>query len=74
LPVLPAGIPLKNAVQGYWSSFAKSGDPNGGDRPKWSRYDTAADNSIRLDLVVSHTAHVRSDACDFWDQRHSPPP
>jgi para-nitrobenzyl esterase len=67
LPVLPAGIPLKNAIQGYWSSFAHQGDPNGGGRHTWPRYDAATDRSLRLDLVVSELTALRRDACDFWD-------
>jgi para-nitrobenzyl esterase len=30
----------------YWVSFAKTGDPNGGNRPQWPRYDPAVDQVI----------------------------
>lgn len=73
LPIAPAGIPLKNAVQGYWSHFARASDPNGGGRPSWPVYDARADTSIRLDLKVSSVSHVRSTECDFWDSLRLPP-
>ena len=30
----------------YWVSFAKTGDPNGGNRPQWPRHDPAVDQVI----------------------------
>jgi len=32
----------------YWVSFAKTGDPNGSDRPQWPRYDPARDKVINF--------------------------
>ena len=32
----------------YWAAFAKSGDPNGQDRPKWPAYDAAQDALIEF--------------------------
>jgi para-nitrobenzyl esterase len=31
---------------GYWTDFAKAGDPNGGDRPAWPRYEAARDRIL----------------------------
>jgi para-nitrobenzyl esterase len=74
VPIPPAGIPLKNAVQGYWSSFARTGSPNGAEGPSWPRYDTDEDVSIRLDLKVSKLTGVRREQCDFWDTLRLPQP
>lgn len=67
LPLPPSGIPLKNAVQGYWTQFARTGDPNHNDLRTWPRYESASDQSIRLDLVLDDLTGVRKQACDFWD-------
>lgn len=32
---------MARAMSGYWVAFVKTGDPNGGDRPAWPRYDPA---------------------------------
>ena len=34
------------AMSGYWTSFAKRGDPNGGGRPKWPGFTKAADQLL----------------------------
>jgi len=32
----------------YWTNFAKTGDPNGGNLPKWPKFDTAARGYIEF--------------------------
>jgi len=39
----PADQALSDAVNAYWSAFAKTGDPNGEGRPNWPAYAPAAD-------------------------------
>jgi para-nitrobenzyl esterase len=34
---------LADAIRGYWTNFAKTGDPNGGGLPQWRPYTPAAD-------------------------------
>ena len=67
LSVQPAGKALRNAMQGYWSALARDGDPNGSDRPGWSRFEPSRDNVLRLDVPISEEAKLREAECDFWD-------
>ncbi len=55
-------------VSGYWVQFAKTGDPNGADRPGWPR--ASAGNDLLLEF--SQTAPVlrrdfRQRRQSFWD-------
>jgi para-nitrobenzyl esterase len=35
-------------ISAYWVAFAKSGDPNGGDRPTWPAYDASKDRLLEF--------------------------
>jgi para-nitrobenzyl esterase len=59
--------PLVDAMQGYWTRFAATGDPNGGEEPSWPTYNEEADQHQVLDLEVRTESGLRSDRCDFWD-------
>ena len=51
-------ITLSDAMLGYWSRFAKSGDPNGGD-VAWPKYDLAGDASLVLATPVAATTGLK---------------
>jgi para-nitrobenzyl esterase len=58
--------PLATAVQGYWTRFAKAGDPNGAGAVAWPAYTTAQDQHLKLDMTIeAGTAHNKAK-CDFW--------
>ena len=57
---------LIDAMQGYWTRFAATGDPNGPNAPSWPRYDTATDPYLQLGTPVEAGAGVRTRQCDFW--------
>ena len=52
-------LALSATMMGYWTDFARSGDPNGGSRPRWERYepdpgwflvfDTPAGGGVRME-------------------------
>ncbi len=63
----PDGLPLSEAMQGYWTRFAATGDPNGAGALAWPPYDAAGDQHMLLDLpLAAGTAHKQA-VCDFWD-------
>jgi para-nitrobenzyl esterase len=39
--VSEANLAMARTISGYWVDFVKAGDPNGGCRPAWPRYDPA---------------------------------
>ncbi|NVB84897.1 MAG: carboxylesterase family protein [Kofleriaceae bacterium] len=54
---------LAEAMQAFWTTFAKTGDPGTG----WPRYDAATDAHVVLDEPVATGTSYKSALCDFWD-------
>ena len=54
------------AMQGYWTDFARTGDPNGEGELSWPSYDDASDERINFDAPISIVAHFRRTECEFW--------
>jgi Carboxylesterase family len=54
---------------GYWTEFAKNGDPNGHGQPHWPRFQR--DRQLFLSLVprnpATETNFETYHQCDFWD-------
>ena len=59
--------PLQTAVQGYWSRFAKAGDPNGAGAPAWPAYTTVQDQHLALGMTIAAGTGHNKAKCDFWD-------
>ena len=53
------------AIRGYWTRFAATGDPNGGGAPTWPAFG-ASDVRVNLDVDVTQLNDFRADACAFW--------
>jgi para-nitrobenzyl esterase len=60
---------LSDRMVGYWTEFARGGDPNGFNRPHWPRFDR--DRQVWLSLVppnpTTATDFATVHQCDFWD-------
>lgn len=62
----PAQLALSHRLIGYWSSFARTGDPNNNGAPEWPEYRAGApvpslstDNTKQIDFITEHH-------CSFW--------
>jgi para-nitrobenzyl esterase len=56
-------------LQGYWATFARSGDPNAGGRVSWPRYSRSADQVLALRPAgIAVTTNFTADHhCTLWD-------
>ena len=63
----PAQQRLSDDMQGYWASFARAGDPNGGGRPVWPV--DAGQGPLRLAPTAVATAadFAAVHHCAFWN-------
>ena len=62
-----AARPLAEAVQGYWTRFAKAGDPNDGVAAQWPIYSAAEDQHLTLGTPIAVGSGLNQARCDFWD-------
>ena len=60
-----SGLPVSDAVQGYWTRFAATGDPNGDGAVAWPRAD--GDHHLVLDVTSAASSGLKTAQCDFWD-------
>lgn len=63
-------VALSDAMMGYWTRFAKTGDPNGGAAPPWAPYDPAVDSFLDMDTPIKSGGGLRQSQCDFLDTVH----
>jgi para-nitrobenzyl esterase len=62
-------IQLSETMIGYWTQFAKSGDPNRPGAPAWRRYEASADtfHSLVTPSPATEAGFSRDHKCNFWD-------
>ncbi len=66
----PAQKQLSNAMVGYWTNFAVSGNPNGGTLPTWSLYNPTTDifQSLIPPTPTTESTFNTEHLCDgFWN-------
>ncbi|WP_437963494.1 carboxylesterase family protein [Sorangium sp. So ce260] len=66
-PLTEEELGMSQAIAGYWSRHAESGDPNGENAVEWPTYDAETDENIVLDVTISQQAGLKKDLCDAWD-------
>ena len=59
-------------VQQYWTSFARFGDPNGGELTdtdaEWTAFDLQHNSTLRLATPLSNLESLKQEYCNFWDR------
>ncbi|MBM4359854.1 MAG: carboxylesterase family protein [Deltaproteobacteria bacterium] len=60
-------LPLSNAMQGYWTRFARAGDPNGNGATAWPKHASSSDEHLQLDLTLEAGVELRKGICDWMD-------
>lgn len=50
-PLTKANQKLADCMMAYWTTFAKTGDPNNGDAPVWESYSAAEDKCLEFNQV-----------------------
>ena len=67
-----AGAALALSMQGYWTSFARTGDPNVVGAVPWPPFAATTEPTLVLDRTISAGAAVSRDACVLWDAHPTP--
>lgn len=57
---------VSEAMQGYWTRFARTGDPNGDGALLWPLYSDATDQRIQFEPVQSLLTGFRRAQCEFF--------
>jgi para-nitrobenzyl esterase len=59
---------LSEAIMGYWTRFAATGDPNSQDSPEWPGYDPSTDRHLQLGDAIEAGSGLYQEACDLADR------
>ncbi len=65
-PPTPDDATVGGTMRGYWTRFARRGNPNGSGALVWPRYRAATDRRINLDVQPSVLTGFRRPECEFW--------
>lgn len=61
----PAEVTLSDQMMGYWSRFAKTGNPNEPGSTAWPRYDAGSDALLQLDENQLTLDGYHNGQCDY---------
>jgi para-nitrobenzyl esterase len=67
LPFEAMDVSLGEAIRGYWSNFAKTGNPNGPNLPNWPDFDATSQTAMEFTQLGNSAAraHSRPAFCDL---------
>jgi para-nitrobenzyl esterase len=69
VPWSPSDRTLSDAIATYWTTFARTGDPNGPGVPRWPRYEPGRGRVLHLDETVTDApdaTRARYEAIDAY--------
>ena len=61
---------MARAMSGYWTNFAKTGNPNGANFPNWARYEPQNHNTQLLSNPIKTIAGAKREKLDLLAQRY----
>ena len=63
----PVDYALAEALSARWVRFAATGDPNGGNLPKWAPYDAKNEPYLEFGNAITPGHEILKEQCDFVD-------
>jgi para-nitrobenzyl esterase len=67
----PGAAAVSDLMQGYWSRFAKTGNPNGGTAPTWPAFDPDRGTRLAINAEPSPIENFRSAECAMWKEYYA---
>ena len=61
---------MARAMSGYWTNFARTGNPNGANLPNWARYEPQNHNTQLLSNPIKTIAGAKREKLDLLAQRY----
>jgi para-nitrobenzyl esterase len=61
----PADLTFSQAMMGYWTRFAATGNPNGAGAVTWPPYDPTTDSMLQLDDTLVQINGYHNPQCDY---------
>ncbi len=58
---------LTDAIMGYWTNFAATGDPNGDELPAWPRYESGTEAYLELGDTIGAGTQLRGSELDVLE-------
>jgi para-nitrobenzyl esterase len=62
-----AEVAIQRQMVGYWTSMARTGNPNGGNGPQWPASTVENDFYLEIGATTAARKGPPDAKCDFWD-------